>query len=142
MPPFAWGGDAVLSMVHVDALAEGLCLATANAPIGEDYLFCGEPLSIRGLFEIWGRHPGGMVPRLWLPRSLMYWQMALLEPLQRMLGLPAFLSRETVEVTKAHLNYSSAKRSAIWAGSIQKSKKCGSVSLVTSAGLWPAVAVS
>ena len=33
----------------------------------------------------------------------------LLEPLQRMLGLPAFLSRETVEVTKAHLNYSSAK---------------------------------
>jgi len=50
-----------------------------------------------------------MVPRLWLPRSLMYWQMALLEPLQRMLGLPAFLSRETVEVTKAHLNYSSAK---------------------------------
>ena len=35
MPPFAWGGDAVLSMVHVDALAEGLCLATANAPIGE-----------------------------------------------------------------------------------------------------------
>ena len=104
MPPFAWGGDAVLSMVHVDALAEGLCLATANAPIGED-----EPLSIRGLFEIWGRYPGRMVPRLWLPRSLMYWQMALLEPLQRMLGLPAFLSRETVEVTKAHLNYSSAK---------------------------------
>jgi len=109
MPPFAWGGDAVLSMVHVDALAEGLCLATANAPIGEDYLFCGEPLSIRGLFEIWGRYLGRMVPRLWLPRSLMYWQMALLEPLQRMLGLPAFLSRETVEVTKAHLNYSSAK---------------------------------
>jgi nucleoside-diphosphate-sugar epimerase len=54
MPPFAWGGDAVLSMVHVDALAEGLCLATANAPIGEDYLFCGEPLSIRGLFETHG----------------------------------------------------------------------------------------
>jgi nucleoside-diphosphate-sugar epimerase len=59
MPPFAWGGDAVLSMVQVDALAEGLCLATANAPIGEDYLFCGEPLSIRGLFEIWGRYAGG-----------------------------------------------------------------------------------
>jgi hypothetical protein len=96
MPPFAWGGDAVLSMVYVEALAEGLCLATANAPIEEDYLFCGEPLSIRGLFEmfeIWGRYPGRIVPRLWLPRSLIYWPMALLEPVQRMLDLPASRSR-------------------------------------------------
>jgi dihydroflavonol-4-reductase len=109
LPPASFGGDSVMSMVHVDALAEGLCLAAEKARIGEDYLFCGEPISIRALFEHWGRYKGGMVKRVWLPRWLMRWQMALLEPLQRLLGLPAFLSRDTVDASKAHLNYSSAK---------------------------------
>jgi nucleoside-diphosphate-sugar epimerase len=109
MPPVSWGADMVMSMVQVDALAEGLCLATEKARIGEDYLFCGEPISVRALFEHWGRYKGGMVPRAWLPRGLMRWQMALLEPLQRALGLPAFLSRDAVDTTRGHLNYSSAK---------------------------------
>ena len=109
MPPVAWGGDTVMSMVYVDSLAEGLCLAADKASMGEDYLFCGEPISNRALFEHWRRYKGGMVPRLWLPRRLMRWPMALLEPLQRALGLPAFLSRDTVDATSGHLNYSSAK---------------------------------
>jgi dihydroflavonol-4-reductase len=109
LPPASFGGDSVMSMVHVRALAEGLCLAAEKARIGEDYLFCGEPISIRALFEHWGRYQGGMVRRVWLPRWLMRWQMALLEPLQRALGLPAFLSRDTVDSSKAHLNYSAAK---------------------------------
>jgi dihydroflavonol-4-reductase len=109
MPPVAWGRDAVYSLVDVSALAEGLCLAAEKAPIGEDFVFCGEPTTMRDLFELWGRYPGGMVPRLWLPRWLMRPQTAFLEPLQRRLGLPAFLSRDAVDVTQVHLNYSSAK---------------------------------
>jgi nucleoside-diphosphate-sugar epimerase len=109
MPPMAFGGDTVMSMVHADALAEGLCLAAEKAAIGTDYLFCGEPISLRALFEHWGRYQGAMVPRLWLPRWLMRWQMALLEPLQRAFGLPAFFSRDTVDASRAHLNYSAAK---------------------------------
>jgi len=109
LPPASFGGDSVMSMVHVNALAEGLCLAAEKARIGEDYLFCGEPISIRALFEHWGRYKGGMVKRVWLPRWLMRWPMAPLEPLQRLLGLPAFLSRGTVDASKAHLNYSAAK---------------------------------
>ncbi len=109
MPPVAWGGDTVFSMVDVDALAEGLCLATANADIGEDYVFAGEPLALRAVFEIWRRYPGGIAPRLFLPRSVMYWQAAMMEPLLRGLGLPAFLSRDAVEVTRAHLDYNAAK---------------------------------
>jgi dihydroflavonol-4-reductase len=109
MPPIAWGRDTVYALVEVNALAEGLCLAVEKAPIGEDYVFCGEPITLRGLFELWGRYRGGMVPRLWLPRWFMRPQMALLEPLQRRLGLPAFLSRDTVNVTQVHLNYSAAK---------------------------------
>jgi nucleoside-diphosphate-sugar epimerase len=111
MPPMAWGADGVYSMVDVDALADGLCLAAEKARIGEDYLFCGEPVSVRGLFEQWDRFPGGMKWRVWLPRWLMRLQAALLEPLLRAAGLPAFLSRDAVDATKAHLNYSSAKAS-------------------------------
>jgi dihydroflavonol-4-reductase len=116
MPPIAWGGDAVYSLVEVKALAEGVCLAAEKAPVGEDYVFCGEPITLRNLFELWGRYPGGMKFRLWMPRWFMRPQMAILEPLQRWLGLPAFLSRDSIDVTKVHLNYSAekAKRELGW----------------------------
>lgn len=109
LPPFAWGRNMVYTMVDVEALAEGLCLAAANAPIGEDYLFCGPPQTIAGMFEHWGRHPGGTRWRLWMPRWFMRAQLMFAEPLLRALGLPAFLSRDAVDATRAHLNYSSAK---------------------------------
>lgn len=109
IPPMAWGGDAVYCPVEVTALAEGLCLAVERAPIGEDYLFCGDAVSVRELFAIWGRESGCRTPRWFWPRGFMRTQVGLLEPLQRALGLPAFLSRESVDVTWAHLDYSSAK---------------------------------
>jgi nucleoside-diphosphate-sugar epimerase len=109
MPPLAWNGDTLYAFVDVQALAEGLCLATEKGRIGEDYLFCGEPTTLRELFALWGRHPGGMKHRLWLPAWFMRPQMALMEPLLRAAGLPAFMSRETVDVSTADLNYSAAK---------------------------------
>jgi nucleoside-diphosphate-sugar epimerase len=109
MPPAAWGADTVISMVQLDALAQGLCVMAEQARIGEDYLLCGEPISIRALFAHWARYKGGMNPRVWLPRWLMRWLMAPLEPLQRALGLPAFLSRDAVDASRGHLNYSAAK---------------------------------
>ena len=109
MPPVGWGGNSVYAPVEVKALAAGLCLAAEKAPVGEDYVFGGESITLRGLFDLWSHYPGGMVPRLWLPRWFMRPQMMLLEPLQRWLGLPAFLSRDTVDATRVHLNYSAAK---------------------------------
>ena len=109
MPPFAWGPDTVYCPVEVKALAEGLCLAAEKAPVGQDYLFCGPSISIRELFALWGRKTGCRTPRWYLPRGFMRPQVALLEPIQRAMGLPAFLSRETVDVSRAHLHYSSAK---------------------------------
>ncbi len=67
------------------------------------------PITLGGLFEQWGRYPGGMAPRLWLPRWFMGATMALLEPIERRLGLPAFLCRDAVNVTRVHLSYSAAK---------------------------------
>lgn len=109
MPPIAWGGDSVFSFVDVNALAEGLCLAAQKAPMGEDYLFCGPSMSVKELFALWARKTGRATPRWYLPRGLMRPQMALLEPLERALGLPAFMSRDAVDASRAHLDYSSAK---------------------------------
>lgn len=109
MAPMSFGGDAVYTLVDVNALAEGLCLAAEKAPAGEDYLFCGPRNTLRELFDLWGRKTGKRVPRWYAPRWFMWPQMALMEPLQRMAGLPAFLSRDTVGASRAHLDYSSAK---------------------------------
>lgn len=109
MPPMSFGGDCMLGFVDVEALAEGFCLAAEKASVGQDYLFCGDPMTLKDMLKHFGRHPGGMKPRLWLPRWFMRPQMAMLEPLQRALGLPAFLSRDTVDASRGHANYSSAK---------------------------------
>jgi len=109
LPPMAWGADSVYAFVDVAALAEGIALAAERGRLGEDYLFCGEPIAIRALFAQWTRFPGGMRPWLWLPRGLMRLQLGLLEPLERAAGLPAFLSRDAVDVARAHLDYSAAK---------------------------------
>lgn len=109
LPPVAFGAEAVLAWVQVEALAEGLCLAAQKARMGQDYLFCGPAMTIRELFAIWARHPGGMAPRFWLSAAAIRPQMALMEPLLRAGGLPAFMSREAVDLTRAHLNYSAAK---------------------------------
>lgn len=109
LPPVGFGAETVYAMVDVDALAEGLCLAAAKAPMGQDYLFCGAPRTTRELFGLWARHPGGMTPRIWLSQPAVRPQMALMEGLLRSAGLPAFMSRETVDLTRANLNYSAVK---------------------------------
>lgn len=109
MVPMAFAKDMVMSIVEVNALADGMCLAIEKAAVGEDYLFAGEPIALHELFQKFNRYPGGCKVRLWLPRWFMRPQMALLEPLQRWLGLPAFLSRDTVDESKGNFNFSAAK---------------------------------
>jgi dihydroflavonol-4-reductase len=107
-PPLAWNPGTIQSQVHVKALAEGVTLIGEKGRIGENYLLCGEPITLRQLFQFWKAHPGGFAPKLWLPPALMKVMFAPLEPLFRLAGLPAIFSRETVAAT-VHLNYSSAK---------------------------------
>jgi len=116
MPPIAFGGDATFALVDVQALAEGLCLAAEKAPLGEDYIFNGEPITLKAMFEQFARYPGGMKVHLQLPRWFMRPLMLLLEPLQRAVGLPAVLSRDLVDLSRGHFNYSAAKahRTMAW----------------------------
>lgn len=109
MVPMAFGREMVISFVEVNALTDGICLAIEKTASGEDYLFAGEPVTLGELFQKFNRYPGGFKVRLWLPRWFMRPQMAVLEPLQRWLGLPAFMSRDAVDTSKGHFNFSAAK---------------------------------
>ena len=109
MLPVGWSPDSMYSLVDVNDLAEGITLAAEKGRAGETYLFCGESRSLREHFGYWERRPGGSAVRYWLPPwlfKLLFWP---LEPLERAVGLPAFLSRETVNQASISFNYCSDK---------------------------------
>lgn len=109
MPPAGWAPDSVFTMGHVDDVAEAMALAVANSRIGQTYFLGGGHITMRDMMEVWKRTPGGIKPFLWMPRWLALLNGALAEPILRLLGLPAFLSREVVTSSYACFRYSSAK---------------------------------
>ncbi len=109
MAPVAFGGDAVLAWVDVHSLVDGMCRAAARAAPGADYLLCGPAETMAAMLSRWTRLTGRRGVVADLPRALMRPQMAMVELVLRGLGLPAFLSREAVDTTRCHLNYSAAR---------------------------------
>jgi dihydroflavonol-4-reductase len=109
LPPVAWSPESIFSLVEVNDVAQGIVLAAVNGRTHETYILAGEPLSTREMFLLWAQKPGRFVVRFWLPPWLAAFLLWMMEPLQRALGLPAFMSRETVWASKDSLNYSSAK---------------------------------
>ncbi len=116
MPPIAWSPNSIFCAVALNDMAEGIALATEKGRIGETYFLCGDPLTFREIFDCWNKKPGAFTPRLWLPVRLAAVLFAPLEPLQRLLGLPAFMSRETVRAGATIWNFSGekAKRELGW----------------------------
>jgi len=108
MSPFGWAPDNINSGVHVNDIGEGIALAAEKGRIGETYLLTGDPIRLREVAEIWNTKPGGFKIRFYIPNWLAWLMFAPLEPLQRMVGLPAFISRETVSASVS-LNFSGAK---------------------------------
>lgn len=109
MPPIAWSPNSIYTFVEVTDLAEGVALAAEKGRMGETYFLCGESKSLKETFRIWNEKPGGLKGRIWVSARLMEFMFGPLEPLQRAVGLPAFMSRETVHGASCSLNYSSEK---------------------------------
>lgn len=111
LPPFAWNPEVRIAMTYIDDIAAGMGLVAAKGRVGETYLLCDEAKTLREHLGLWRSWPGGSRLQLWLPAGLMAASLWPLEPLQRMAGLPAFLSRETVQAS-INLNYTGAKARA------------------------------
>jgi dihydroflavonol-4-reductase len=109
MPPFAWAQKTVHSPVHVMEVAEGIALAVEKGQLGATYILAGESTTRRQELEMWARQAGGFRVRFFLPFWLAALMFAPMEPVQRWLGLPAFISREVVLNDKSSLSFSSAK---------------------------------
>lgn len=109
MPPAAWSPTKVQTLVQRDDLARGIALAAEKGRSGETYVLAGEARSLREHMGYWHLRPGGLKVRLWLPPAVMAVSVWPLEPVLRLAGLPAFLSRETVRAASIDINFSSAK---------------------------------
>jgi dihydroflavonol-4-reductase len=109
MPPVAWAPDAMQSIVGVHDAAAGIVLAAEQGQPGQTYLLSAETLSMRKHLAHWAIHPGGMPPKMWLAPALASALTWPLEPIERLMGLPAILSRETIRASAAHAWFTSDK---------------------------------
>ncbi|MEK9164743.1 MAG: NAD-dependent epimerase/dehydratase family protein [Chloroflexota bacterium] len=116
LPPIIWAPEAAFTFAHVDDVAEGVALAAEKGRAGETYFLAGETIVNRELVQLWKRAVGGIPPFIWLPKPLALAQGALVEPLLRLMGIPAFISREVVAGSFVSFRYSSekAKRELGW----------------------------
>jgi dihydroflavonol-4-reductase len=109
LPPVIWAPEGVFTFGHVEDVAEGLALVAEKGRSGETYFLSGSPLAMRQIAPVWKQAVGGLPPFIFLPRPLAVLQGLLVEPLLRLLGLPAFISREVVEGSYVSFRYSPAK---------------------------------
>jgi dihydroflavonol-4-reductase len=109
MAPCAFSPKMKLSPAHVVDISEGIALAAEKGRPGETYILAGDSTSLREIFNLWKTFPGGFKIGLYIPRWLAWLMFAPLEPLQRLLNLPTFLSRETVVASSICYNFSSLK---------------------------------
>ena len=109
IPLFAWAPHTISSLVHVNDVSEGITLASEKGMIGETYILAGEHLRMREMVQIWMTKPGALKVRFFIPTWLAKILFAPLEPLQRLVGMPAAVSRETATAASISMVYSSAK---------------------------------
>jgi len=101
--------EGVFTFAHVEDIGAAILAVCERGRIGETYFLGGEPMTVRRLMQVWKQVERRSPVWLWLPRPLAVVQGALLAPLLRLAGQPAFLSTEVVRSGYASFRYSSAK---------------------------------
>jgi dihydroflavonol-4-reductase len=107
-PGAAWAPDAQFTIGHVDDVAEAMALSAERGRPGCTYFVAGAPMTMRAMMNTWRAMPGGLKPRFWLPRPVAALNGLLAAPVLRLLGQPAFLSREVVNSSYVRQYISSA----------------------------------
>jgi nucleoside-diphosphate-sugar epimerase len=106
-PPLLAAGKR--STVYVDDCAEAIVLVAEKGLPGEEYILSGGAISASAMHDVFKETPGGVRFKIILPRRLGEFGCRMLEPLQRMLGLPMIYSREVFTAGAVNWNYSGAK---------------------------------
>jgi dihydroflavonol-4-reductase len=109
MPPMGWAPNCTFVHATDEDTAEGIALAAEKGRTGETYFICGETTTMQEVMALWNTTPGRFKVRLWLPAKLAEVMLMPMEPLLRLLSLPAFISRETVRASSIHYHFSNAK---------------------------------
>jgi dihydroflavonol-4-reductase len=109
LPPITWGAESCFTFGHVEDVAESLILSGEKGKIGELYFVGGKTLTLRKMMEVWGDAANRKPPFIWLPQSIALAQAALIAPLLRLAGKPAFISPEVVRSSFVSFRYSSEK---------------------------------
>lgn len=94
--------------VHVEDCAEGIVLAAEKGRAGEEYLLSGGSITALDMIEVWKSTKGGPKFAIPLPRWMAF-SNAMLEPVQRVLGLPNVYSREVFLTGSSCYCYTGAK---------------------------------
>ena len=109
MPPMAWAKESIFAHASVGDTAEGIALVAEKGLPGETYFLGGDLITMKEVLSLWSTTPGGLKRRLWVPTAIAAASFAPLEPLQRLLGIPAFSSRESARGAGTTFAYSNAK---------------------------------
>jgi dihydroflavonol-4-reductase len=112
LPPFVWAPGSSFTFGHVDDVATALILAGEKGKAGELYFTAGKVLTLRKMLKVWGDAANRKPPFIWLPKAIALAQAALIAPLLRLAGKPAFISPEVVRSSFVSFRYSSAKAEA------------------------------
>ncbi|NJN16304.1 MAG: SDR family NAD(P)-dependent oxidoreductase [Oscillochloris sp.] len=115
-PPFFWTPNGNQSFVYVDDVAEGIALCAEHGQPDAAYILSAGTMTMRAVMELFATTPGGQRVRAYLPQALAETSAGMIEPLLRLIGLPAFISREAVRTTAMQMRFSGerAMRELSW----------------------------